>query len=69
MKADIRLHYGIGNPTNEFSKWSKNIELIDWYTIWARTSINPNWSKNTQKMLKFAELLKTSKITHLKFLR
>ncbi|HUW89032.1 MAG TPA: class I SAM-dependent methyltransferase [Candidatus Nanopelagicaceae bacterium] len=31
--VDIRVHYGIGNPTNEFSNWSKNIELIDWYTI------------------------------------
>ena len=67
-RADIRLHYGIGNPTNEFSKWSKNIELIDWYTIWARTPINPNWSKKTQKMLKVSERLKTSKIIHLKFL-
>lgn len=68
-KADMRLHYAIGNPTKEFSKWSKTIELIDWYTIWARTPINRNWSKKTLKMLKLSERLKTGKIIHLKFLR
>ncbi|NVM16543.1 MAG: class I SAM-dependent methyltransferase [Candidatus Lokiarchaeota archaeon] len=66
--ADIRVHYGIGHPNNEFSKWSKNIELIDWYTIWARTPINPIWSKNTLKMIKVSKRLKTAKIVHLKFL-
>ena len=66
--VDIRVHYGIGDPTKEFSEWSKNIELIDWHTIWARTPINPNWSKKTLKMLKVSEWLKTSKIIHLKFL-
>jgi len=65
--SDIRVRYGIGDPTNEFSNWSKNIELIDWYTIWSRTPINPNWSEKTIKMIKVAERFKTSKIIHLKF--
>jgi len=65
--SNLRLHYEIGDPTNEFSKWSKNIELIDWYTLWTRTPINPNWSEQSLKMLKVAKRFKTGKIIHLKF--
>lgn len=66
--SDIRLKFGIGDPIKLFSKWSKNVEVIDWFTIWARTPINPNWSKNTHRMLKISERFKTGKIIHLKFL-
>ena len=65
--SGIRVHYDIGDPTNEFSNWSKNVELIDWYTIWTRTPINTNWSDKTLKMLRLARRLKTAKIIHLKF--
>ena len=65
--SDIRVYCDIGDPTKELSKWSKNIELIDWYTIWTRTPINPNWSEKTLKMLSVAKRFKTGKIIHLKF--
>ncbi|MFX1287865.1 MAG: class I SAM-dependent methyltransferase [Promethearchaeota archaeon] len=65
--SDIRVKFGIGDPIKIFSKWSENIKIIDWYTLWAHTSINPNWSKNTHKMLKITERFKTAKIIHLKF--
>lgn len=66
--SDIRVKFRVGDPIRLFSKWSKYIEVIEWFTLWAHTPINPNWSKNTHKMLKISELLKTAKIVHLKFL-
>lgn len=66
--SEIRVKFGIGDPIKLFSKWSIKIEVIDWYTLWAHTPINPIWSKNTHKMLKISERFKTSKIIHLKFL-
>ncbi|MFX0077220.1 MAG: class I SAM-dependent methyltransferase [Candidatus Hermodarchaeota archaeon] len=65
--SSIRVYFSLGDPTNEFSMWSENIELIDWYTMWTRTPINPNWSEKTLKMLNIAKRLKTGKIIHLKF--
>ena len=62
------MKFGVGDPIKLFSKWSNNVEVNDWFTLWARTPINPNWSKNTHKMLKISERLKTAKIIHLKFL-
>jgi O-methyltransferase involved in polyketide biosynthesis len=65
--SDIRVHYGIGDPTNEFSMWSNKIELFDWFVLGARTPINPNWSEKALKMFKITTRFKTSKIVHLKF--
>ncbi|MHA2006335.1 MAG: class I SAM-dependent methyltransferase [Promethearchaeota archaeon] len=57
----------IGNPTKQVSKWSDKIQTIDWYTIWKKLHVNPNWSKKTLKMIKISERLKTAKIVHIKF--
>lgn len=66
--SDTRVKFGVGNLLKLFPNWAINIEIINWYSLWVRIPTNPNWSKNTHKMLKIAERLKTSEIIHLKFL-
>ena len=61
-------HLAIGNPEKKISLWSNKIKVIDWFTMWARTSINADWSEKTQKMIKMTERLKTAKIVVLKFI-
>ena len=64
----LRLHLSIGNPAKKILKWSNKIQIVDWYTIWARTPRNPKWSKKSLKMIRFAERLKTAKIVQVRFL-
>jgi O-methyltransferase involved in polyketide biosynthesis len=61
-------HIGISDPVKTIAKWSDNLEVIDWYTMYAHTKLNPNWHKKTLKMVKMAERFKTAKIVHIKFL-
>jgi len=62
-------HIGIGNPRKIIPKWSDKLKVIDWYTMYARTKLNPKWDKNTLKMFKMAERFKTGKIVQLKFVK
>lgn len=59
----------VGNPMKKFPKWSNKIEVVDWFTIWARTPRNQNWSKKTIKMINIAERFKTAKIVQVRFLK
>ncbi len=60
-------HIGISNPNKIIAKWSDKIKMIDWYTMYARTDLNPSWHKKTLKMIKIAERFKTAKIVQVKF--
>ncbi len=62
-------HLAISNPVKQISQWSNNIKVIDWFTMWARTQINTNWSEKTLKMIKRTERLKTAKIVKLRFVK
>ncbi len=63
------FHFSVGNPMKKFPKWSNKIEVVDWFTIWARTPRNQNWSKKTIKMINIAERFKTAKIVQVRFLK
>ncbi|MHA2283809.1 MAG: class I SAM-dependent methyltransferase [Promethearchaeota archaeon] len=60
--------FSIGNPAKQVSNWSEKIQVIDWFTIWKKLSINPDWTKKTLRMIKISERLKTAKIVHIKFI-
>jgi len=66
-EKDLRFHFGVGNPTKIFPKWSSKIQLHDWYTIWGRTELNPSWSGEIISAIKKSERIKAAKIIHLKF--
>jgi O-methyltransferase involved in polyketide biosynthesis len=66
-ESEVRLHFGVGNPEKIFSTWSPKIQIKDWYTMWSRTEINPNWHEKTIKAIKRSERFKAAKIIHLKF--
>jgi len=68
-ESDVRVHFGVGNPTKVFPKWSSKIKVHDWYTIWARTKINPNWNEKTITAIKISERVKAAKIVRLKFIK
>lgn len=68
-EKELRFYFGVGNPTKIFPKWSPNIQIHDWYTIWARTELNPNWNAQTISAIKKSERIKAAKIVHLKFLK
>jgi len=61
--------FSVGNPMKKFPKWPNKIEVVDWFTIWARAPRNPNWSKKTIKMINIAERFKTAKIVQVRFLK
>ncbi|UCC21155.1 MAG: class I SAM-dependent methyltransferase [Promethearchaeota archaeon] len=62
-------YIGINNPIKTISKWSDKLKVIDWYTMYARTTLDPKWNKKTLKMIKMAERFKTAKIVQVKFLK
>jgi len=55
--------------SEDFSLDSGSLEETMLGPLWARTSINPNWSKKKLKVLKVSERSKTSKIIHVKLMR
>jgi len=68
-EKELRFHFGVGNPTKIFPKWSPKIQVYDWYTIWARIELNPNWKDQSISAIKKSERIKAAKIVHLKFLK
>ena len=60
-------YIGISNPNKTIAKWSDKIKVIDWYSMFARTELNPRWNKKILKMAKLAERFKTAKIVQVKF--
>ncbi|MHA1668975.1 MAG: class I SAM-dependent methyltransferase [Promethearchaeota archaeon] len=66
-EKDVRFYFGVGNPTRIFPKWSPKIHVHNWYTIWAKTEFNPQWSEKTISAIKKSERIKAAKIIHLKF--
>jgi len=64
---EVRVHFGVGDPTKVFPKWSPKIKVHDWHTIWARTMINPNWNEKTIAAIKISERVKAAKIVRLNF--
>ena len=63
------VYFSVKNPENLFPLWSEKIEVVDWFTLWTRTEINPTWNKRTIKMIKLMRRLNTSKIVQLRFLK
>lgn len=63
------VYFSVKNPENLFPLWSEKIEVVDWFTLWTRTEINPTWNKRTIKMIKLIRRLNTSKIVQLRFLK
>ncbi|MBA7679170.1 hypothetical protein ES703_87453 [subsurface metagenome] len=61
------VYFSVKNPENLFPLWSEKIEVVDWFTLWTRTEINPTWNKRTRKMIKLMRRLNTSKIIQLRF--
>lgn len=66
-EKELKLYFGVGNPTKVFPKWSSKIQVHNWYTLWARTKFNPMWSEETIAAIKKSERVKAAKIVHLKF--
>jgi len=67
-EKEVRMHFGVKNPEKIFPKWSPHIELKEWYTIWSKIEINPEWRKKTIKAIKKSERIKAAKIIHLAFI-
>lgn len=63
----LRFHFAVNNPDKIFPTWSPKIQVIEWYTIWSKIIINPNWHKKVIKAIKMSERVKAAKIVHLKF--
>lgn len=68
-ESELRFYFGVGNPTKIFPKWSSKIKVHDWYTIWARRKINPNWNEKIIAAIKRSERIKAVKIVRLKFIK
>ncbi len=66
---EVRVHFGVGNPTKVFPKWSSKIKVHDWHTIWERIEINSNWNEKTISAIKISERVKAAKIVRLKFIK
>ncbi|TFF89204.1 MAG: class I SAM-dependent methyltransferase [Promethearchaeota archaeon] len=67
-ETKVRFNFGVGNPKKVFPKWSPKIKLKNWYSMWSKITINPEWHKNTIKAIKLSEIAKAAKIIHLRFL-
>lgn len=65
--TDLSFKLPIGKPTKTIPNWSDKIEIEDWYTMYERTSINPDWQKKTRKAIKISDFLNVAKIISLRF--
>jgi len=65
--SELSFKLAIGNPAKIIPKWSKKLQIIDWYTLYSRVPINPKWPEKAKKMIKVSEKLKTAKIVILEF--
>jgi len=66
--SELSFKLAIGNPVKIIHKWSKKLQILDWYTMYSRVPIDPKWPKKARKMIKISERLKTAKIVILEFI-
>ncbi|MBY9014455.1 MAG: class I SAM-dependent methyltransferase [Candidatus Lokiarchaeota archaeon] len=69
VDSDLSISLGIGKPEKTILKWSNKLEIKEWFTMYERTQLNPNWNKKILKWIKISERLKIAKIVHVKFLK
>ena len=65
----ITFYFSLGNPVKQISKWSDRIQVVDWFTLFARTSRNPKWRRKTQFLISVCDRFKLAKFTHVRFLQ
>ena len=70
-KAGVKensMFFYVQNPLKQISRWSNKIKVVDWFALWDRPKINPEWGKKTIRKIKVANFLKTGKIIQLRFM-
>jgi O-methyltransferase involved in polyketide biosynthesis len=68
VKSNLSLSFSIGNPEKKISSWSEKLKVVDWFTMYGRTQLDPNWPEEIVKRIKASERLKIAKIVQVKFL-
>ena len=66
-KTEMLWKFATNKPLKQYPAYHPNIQVVDAYKYWDRTSIIPVWSKTTKKYIKFNRLLKLAYFIHLKF--
>ncbi|MFX1274603.1 MAG: class I SAM-dependent methyltransferase [Promethearchaeota archaeon] len=64
----MEMHFGLGSPVRQISKWSDKIKVIEWYTLFDRIPRNLNWEKNTIRLMNLSDKFKIGKYVLLRFL-
>lgn len=59
--------FPIKNPEKQFVQWSKKIEVVEYFSYWAKTPYNPRWSLKTRFYMWFVNFLKLGKFVQLRF--
>lgn len=67
-KSNLSFSFSIGNPEKTISSWSEKLKVVDWFTMYGRTQLDPNWPEEIVKRIKASERLKIAKIVQVKFL-
>ncbi|MFX1533749.1 MAG: class I SAM-dependent methyltransferase [Promethearchaeota archaeon] len=64
----INFDFALGDPVKQISKWSDRIQVIEWFTLFARTPRNPKWKLKTRLYMNISDRLKLGKYAQVRFL-
>jgi len=68
-KNEMRWYYYLKKPDKQIHQWSPKLKVIDYFSYWAHTPRNSQWSKTSQKLMKISDFLKLGLIARVKFLK
>ncbi len=63
----IEFSFGLGNPPKQIPRWSAEIELVDWFSLYSRVERNPKWRIRTRVLMRICDWLKVVEVAHLRF--
>ncbi|MFX1255196.1 MAG: class I SAM-dependent methyltransferase [Promethearchaeota archaeon] len=63
----INFDFALGNPVKQISKWSDRIQVIDWFTLFAKIPRNPKWKLKTRLYMNISDRFKLGKYAQLRF--
>lgn len=63
----LTFKLAIGNPSKQIGSWSDKLDLLEWFPLFSRISMNKSWKLSTRFLMKLTNYLAAGKFMHIRF--
>ncbi len=63
----LTFKLAIANPSEQVASWSDKLEVLEWFPLFSKISMNKSWKLSTRILMKLTNFLAAGKFIHLRF--